>query len=125
MAAQKNPTKATKATVPATAKAAVPAAGYCRHRTNGVYDHADTKVDRPGWTWCDMHVRQQAEARRAVAGKAKPQQKATTPKRNSKRATTVPVPEAYAARVTELEAEGLTTSDAQGAADVEFGLVKP
>lgn len=28
--------------------------------------------------------------------------------------------EAYCARVEELEAEGLTTSDAQGVADVEF-----
>ena len=28
----------------------------------------------------------------------------------------------YAARVAELEAEGLTTSDAQGIADVEFGV---
>ena len=71
MAAQKNPTtKATKATVPAKAKAAVPAAGYCRHRTNGVYDHADTKVDRPGWTWCDMHVKADAAARRAAKATA-------------------------------------------------------
>ncbi len=30
-------------------------------------------------------------------------------------------PPGYAARVRELEAEGLTTSDAQAAADVEFG----
>ncbi len=32
-------------------------------------------------------------------------------------------PPGYAARVRELEDEGLTTSDAQGVADVEFGLV--
>lgn len=30
----------------------------------------------------------------------------------------------YAARVLELEAEGLTTSDAQGAADVELGYIE-
>src|SRR5688572_8593732 len=32
-------------------------------------------------------------------------------------------PPGYAARVCQLEHEGLTTSDAQGVADVEFGLV--
>jgi hypothetical protein len=33
-------------------------------------------------------------------------------------------PPGYAERVRELETEGLCTSDAQGAADVEFGLVR-
>jgi hypothetical protein len=32
-------------------------------------------------------------------------------------------PPGYARRVRELEAEGMTTSDAQGCADVEFGLL--
>lgn len=34
-----------------------------------------------------------------------------------------PTADAYAARVAELESEGLTTSDAQGVADVDFGHV--
>jgi hypothetical protein len=32
-------------------------------------------------------------------------------------------PPGYAARVAELEAEGMTTSDAQSVADVEFGCL--
>jgi hypothetical protein len=47
-----------------------PAVGICRHRdADRLYDCA-TKIERPGWTWCDAHVKAHRAARKPAAAKA-------------------------------------------------------
>jgi hypothetical protein len=105
--------------------AAKPSPEQCRYG-DGSYGSpksmARCKATRhPKRQLCDAHeAAWRVEAKRRAAAK-----KAAAPKSVQKRAAAKPLPAAYAARVLALEAEGMTTSDAQGAADVEFGLVSP